>query len=103
MIDSPLPFRVGIDLSGNFDDFKFRIGKAKYKSTDVPVFSGVIDKARINLRESISNIFQQGVDKAIMENEQSKVIDDYKQKIGYTQAVDQQLDSLSTDEKARME
>lgn len=103
VIDSPLPFRVGIDLSGNFDDFKFRIGKAKYKSTDVPVFSGVIDKARINLRESISNIFQQGVDKAIMENEQSKVIDDYKQKIGYTQAVDQQLDSLSTDEKARME
>lgn len=103
VIDSPLPFRVGIDLSGNFDDFKFRIGKAKYKSTDVPVFSGVIDKARVNLRESISNIFQQGVEKAVMENEQSRIIDDYKQKIGYRQAVDLQLDSLSTDEKARME
>lgn len=103
VIDSPLPFRVGIDLSGNFNDFKFRIGKAKYKSTDVPVFSGVIDKARFNLRESISNIFQQGVDKAVSGNEQTRIIDDYKQKIGYRQAVDQQLDSLSTDEKARME
>lgn len=103
VIDSPLPFRVGVDLSGNFDDFRFRIGKAKYKSTEVPVFSEVIDKTRINLRESISNIFHQGVDKAVMENEQSRIIDDYKQKIGYRQAVEQQLDSLSTDEKARIQ
>lgn len=101
VIDSPIPFRLGIDLSGNFDDFKFRIGKAKYKSTDVPVFSSVIDQTRINLRESIRDIFRQGVDKAVRENEQQKLIDDYKKKIDYRQAIDQQLDSLSAEEKAR--
>ena len=103
VIQSPIPFRLGIDLSGTFDDFKFRIGKAKYKSADVPVFSGVIDKTRINLRESIRNIFQEGVDKAVSENEQQRIIEDYKQRINYRQAVDQQLDSLSAEEKAQIE
>ena len=103
VIDSPIPFRLGIDLSGNFEDFKFRIGKAKYKSADVPVFSSVIDQTRVNLRESIQNIFQHGVDKAVRENEQQKLIEDYKKKIDYRQVVDQQLDSLSTEEKARIE
>lgn len=103
VIDSPIPFRLGIDLSGNFEDFKFRIGKAKYKSADIPVFSSVIDQTRVNLRESIQNIFQHGVDKAVRENEQQKLIEDYKKKIDYRQVVDQQLDSLSTEEKAQIE
>lgn len=102
VIDSPIPFRVGIDLSGNFDDFKFRIGKAKYKSADVPVFSSVIDQTRLNLRQSIQDIFRQGVDKAIRENERQKLIEDYKKKIDYTEVVDQQLDSLSASEQAQL-
>lgn len=103
VIESPIPFRLGIDLSGNFNDFKFRIGKAKYKSADVPVFSGVIEKTRINLRESIRNIYREGVEKAIAENEQQKIIGDYKKKINYSRAVDRQLDSLSAEEKAQIE
>ena len=102
VIDSPIPFRVGIDLSGNFDDFKFRIGKAKYKSADVPVFSGVIDQTRLNLRQSIRDIFRQGVDKAVRENERQRLIEDYKKKIDYTEVVDQQLDSLSASEQAQL-
>ena len=103
VIESPIPFRLGIDLSGNFNDFKFRIGKAKYKSADVPAFSGVIEKTRINLRESIRNIYREGVEKAIAENEQQKIIGDYKKKINYNRAVDRQLDSLSAEEKAQIE
>ena len=103
VIESPLPFRVGIDLSGNFDDFSFRIGRPKYKSADVPVFSQVIDETRINLRESIRDIFRQGIDRAVRENAQQKLIHDYKRRIDYREAVDEHLDSLSAEEKARLE
>ena len=103
VIESPLPFRVGIDLSGNFDDFSFRIGRPKYKSADVPVFSQVIDETRINLRESIRDIFRQGIDRAVSENAQQKLIHDYKRRIDYREVVDERLDSLSAEEKARLE
>lgn len=103
VIESPLPFRVGIDLSGNFDDFRFRIGRPKYKSADVPVFSQVIDETRINLRESIRDIFRQGIDRAVRENAQQKLIHDYKRRIDYREVVDERLDSLSAEEKARLE
>ena len=103
VIDSPLPFRVGIDLSGTFDDFKFRIGKPKYKSAAVPVFSEVIDDTRINLRESIQDIFRRGVDNAIRENRRNRFIEERRRELGYNAAVDQQLDSLSPEEKAVLE
>ena len=103
MIDSPLPFRVGIDLSGTFDDFKFRIGKPKYKSAAVPVFSEVIDDTRINLRESIQDIFRRGVDNAIRENRRNRFIEERRRELGYKSAVDQKLDSLSPEEKAVLE
>lgn len=104
VLDSPIPFRLGIDLYGdNFDDFKFKIGKAKYKSTDIPVFSSVIDQTRLNLKESIEKIFTVGVEKALLENEKQNAIDEYKKKINYTQAVDEQLDSLSKDEQATLD
>ena len=103
VIQSPLPFRVGIDLSGNFDDFKFRIGKPKYRSADVPVFSEVIDETRINLRESIQDIFRRGVDNAIRENRRNRFIEERRRELGYKAAVDQQLDSLSASEQASLD
>ena len=39
VLKSPVPFRFGINIFGNFDKWKFRIGKAQYKSTNVPVFT----------------------------------------------------------------
>ena len=103
VIDSPLPFRVGIDLSGNFDDFRFKIGKPKYRNTNVPVFSEVIDETRINLRESIQDIFRRGVDNAIRENRRNRFIEQRRRELGYKAAVDQQLDSLSSSEQASLD
>ena len=103
VIQSPLPFRVGIDLSGTFDDFRFRIGKPKYRSVDVPVFSEVIDETRINLRESIQDIFRRGVDNAIRENRRNRFIEQRRRELGYKAAVDQQLDSLSASEQASLD
>lgn len=99
VIESPLIFRIGIDLQGNFDDMKFKIGKPKYKNTNVPVFSSAVDRAKLNLAESIRNIFQKGVDEAVRENRKQQEINDYKNRIDYVQAVDEQLDTLTSEEQ----
>jgi hypothetical protein len=94
---------LGIDLHGpDFDNFKFKIGKAKYKTTKVPVFTAVIDDARINLLSSIKGIFEKGVEAAISENEQQAAINEHKKNIGYVNAVDMELEALSEKEQAEL-
>lgn len=57
VLKSPIPLRMGIDIIGNMDDFKFKIGKALYKNTNLPVYSKMIDSTRINLLEQIKGIY----------------------------------------------
>ncbi|MDE5890977.1 MAG: hypothetical protein K2H10_08195, partial [Bacteroidales bacterium] len=65
ILKSPLLVRFGVNLWGDFDNFKFKIGKAKYKNTQVPIFSSVIDETRLNLNKTIKDIFSKGVNQAI--------------------------------------
>ena len=65
VLKSPIPFRFGIDVYGNFDKWHYRIGKARYKSMDVPVFTTRIDTLQYNLVSSIHDIFNRGVDAAL--------------------------------------
>ena len=58
VLKSPIPMKMGININGNMDDFKFRIGKAKYKDTNLPVYSKMIDSTRVNLLEQIKDIYQ---------------------------------------------
>ena len=58
VLKSPVPMKMGININGNMDDFKFRIGKAKYKDTNLPVYSKMIDSTRVNLLEQIKDIYQ---------------------------------------------
>ena len=103
VLKSPFLIRLGIDLHGpDFDNFKFKIGKAKYKTTKVPVFTAVIDDARINLLSSIKGIFEKGVEAAISENEQQAAINEHKKSIGYVNAVDMELEALSEKEQAEL-
>ena len=89
ILRSPLLIRFGVDLWGpDFDSMKFRIGRAKYKDANVPVFSSVIDETRLNLLRSIRNIFSKGVDAAIRENEKQEAVEDYKDEIGYRNAAE---------------
>lgn len=95
VLKSPVPFRFGINIFGNFDDWKYRIGKARYKSTNVPVFESQIDTLQMNLVRSIHNIFTKGVDLAIKQNESMKnAIDSSKAAAGFNP--DAQLDSLDS-------
>lgn len=95
VLKSPLPFRFGINLYGNFDKWKFKIGKAKYKNTNVPVFTAVIDTTKMNLVNSIHNIFTRGVESAVQANNSLKTaVEERKVELGYD--ADSDIDSLDT-------
>lgn len=105
VMKSPLLFKFGVDLWGDdFDNMRFRIGKAKYRNVkNIPIFSDVIDNTRLNLSESIRNIFLKGVDKAISENEAQSAIREFKARTDYVAAVDMPLDTLSGTELRQLD
>lgn len=104
IIKSPFLIRLGIDVYGpDFDNMKFRIGRPKYKTPDVPVFSKVIDKTKINLVTSIKDIFKKGVDAAVQENNGLDLIKQKLKEINYVRAVDQQLEALSKKEQQEVD
>lgn len=104
IIRSPIIIKLGVDLYGSdFDHLKFKIGRPKYKDENVPVFSTVIDQTKINLAESIRNIFVKGVDAAVKENERQEELAKHKKDIGYVNAVDQTLEELSEEDKLKLE
>lgn len=91
----PLLFKFGIDLSGDFDKFKFHLGKAKYrKEKKVPVFTKVVDESKANLKDIIHNIFRRGIDKAVAEFDSQKEIQAYKDSLAYVPAEQMPLDTL---------
>ncbi len=104
IIHSPILFKVGVDVYGpDFDNMSFKIGKPKYKNTNVPVFTAVIDQTRINLANSIKNIFEKGVEIAIKENEKQDAIQGMMNKIGYVNAALQKIEELNAQEKQQLE
>lgn len=104
IIRSPLVFRFGIDLYGDgFDDMKFKLCKARYKSNNIPVFTSVVDQVQINLMESIENIFHKGIDKAMAENSASETVQTMKKEMNYQAAVDQKSEQLSEQEQTNLE
>lgn len=103
ILKSPMLIRFGVNLWGDFDNFKFKIGKAKYKSTQVPIFSSVIDETRLNLNNTIKDIFSKGVNQAIKENESQSAIRQLKKKINYENAAETPIEELSAEENSQLE
>ncbi|MFR0835618.1 MAG: hypothetical protein ACLSG8_05160 [Barnesiella sp.] len=65
VLKSPIPFKLGINISGTMDKMKFRLGKAKYKEKNIPSYVTLIDTTRINLKQSILNAFRRGTAAAL--------------------------------------
>ena len=82
VLKSIIPFRFGINIRGDKDKMRFGIGRAKYKSAKLPVYSFIIDNAKMNLRDFISRIYNKGVEIAL-----SSPIDK-KQLLGQVQSVE---------------
>ena len=59
VLKSPIPLvKLGINITGNLDDMKIRLGKAKYKDAVTPVAIRAVDSTRINMGEQIVNDFR---------------------------------------------
>jgi hypothetical protein len=80
VIKSPIPIRFGVNVFGNLDNFDFKIGKALYKNTNLPVYTHVIDSTTINLRNYINNVLHKGVDAALQKGAYTKRIKDLASK-----------------------
>ena len=58
ILKSPLPFKAGVNISGNPQKMKFRIGKAKYKDAVTPASVQKVDSTRLNMGRQIIERFQ---------------------------------------------
>ena len=61
LLESPLPFKAGVDTSGNMDKFKFRITKAKYKNINQSVRVSPVDSTSVHVHNHIKNILNKGI------------------------------------------
>lgn len=61
VLKSPLPFKFGINISGNPKKYKVRFGGAKFRENTAVENVNVVNEARINLVEQIENVFKRGV------------------------------------------
>lgn len=64
VLKSPVPFKLGVDISGNLDKFKYKITKCKYKNTFDPAREEELIATKVNLREEIRELIR----KQIIEN-----------------------------------
>lgn len=60
VLKSPLPFKFGINIKGNVDDMKIRLGGAKFKENIAYEKVSIADTTRINLLNQIENTFRRG-------------------------------------------
>ncbi|MCR5464799.1 MAG: hypothetical protein K6F06_09745 [Bacteroidales bacterium] len=105
-IKSPVPFKFGVNLGGTFSNWRWKLGKAKYRSVKIPLFDEEVDGARLNLVNSIHNIFDRGIEQAIKRNEEAQqAIEDKKTEISYSADLTEDLseEEVKTIEKAAEE
>ncbi len=58
ILKSPIPFKLGLNISGNLDKMKFGMGKAKYKNAVTPVEIHKVDSTIVNMGGQIVRDFQ---------------------------------------------
>ena len=61
VLKSPVPFKLGVDVYGNLDKFKFKITKAKYKDLFKPAKMAEMDSTRKNIRKDIRDAVRQQI------------------------------------------
>ena len=69
ILKSPLPFKFGINISGNADDMKIRLGKAKIKENEVARTSLVNDTTKVNLFKQMQSMLRKGAQAALQNSD----------------------------------
>ncbi len=80
VIKSPLILKFGLNAWGeDFDHIHYGLGKARYRSANVPVYTKQLDMVQYSLLAAIHNIFELGVEKAMEENRTGQYFGDMVQ------------------------
>lgn len=104
VLRSPLLIRLGLNLEGpDYDNMRFRLGRAKYRVKNVPSFTAVIDQTKNDLRYSIYNIFETGVESTIEKNSRQALIKEHQNEIGYVNPALLDMEELSEEEMKKFE
>lgn len=61
VLKSPIPFKFGINVSGNPDKMKIRLGGAKLNEKNMAQTVAISDTTRINLVNQIESLFRRGI------------------------------------------
>lgn len=61
VLKSPVPFKLGIDVTGNLDNFKYKIVKCRYKDIFQPAKQKELDPTPSNLRAQIREYIRQQI------------------------------------------
>lgn len=64
ILKSPIPFRFGVNVKGNVDKMKIRLGRARFKENMAAETSALADTVRLNLAREISTVFKRGANAA---------------------------------------
>ncbi len=75
VLKSPVPFKLGIDITGNLDDFKYKITKCKYKDIFKPAKQAELDSTRKNIRKDIRDAVRKQIEEAAPELGKADVSD----------------------------
>ncbi|MCD8193952.1 MAG: AsmA-like C-terminal region-containing protein, partial [Tannerellaceae bacterium] len=61
VLKSPVPFKLGLDISGNLDKFKYKITKCRYKDLFKPAKIAELDSTRSNVRNEIREVIRKKI------------------------------------------
>lgn len=68
ILTSPLPFKLGVNVYGSLDNWKFKMGPPVYNADTLPVYEERLDSMHVNLAYSIRNIYRKGADEVMKES-----------------------------------
>lgn len=63
VVESPLPFKFGINVSGTMDDMKYRLGKCKYAESYRPAARYTVQNKQLELRKMIRDALTEKIKK----------------------------------------
>lgn len=64
ILKSPIPFKFGVNVKGNVDKMKIRLGRARFRENMAAETSALADTVRLNLAREINNVFKRGANAA---------------------------------------
>lgn len=102
VLKSPVPFKLGIDVTGNLDKFKYKITKCKYKDIFTPAKSTRMDSTTINIRKNIYDAIHNRIYSSLYNRplppDSTRVSGRREMAVNDTAVKEEETDSLATTE-----